>query len=119
MWEAAWRSREGSGASLVIAFLPWTPPASDEWAPGGQDPRPGRESLTLSRVHPESSADNPASPRREPKAVDGRDAAPCLGRSQAHRNAHPERSASAPRFPGEQRKSLREPQTPPSEPKQR
>lgn len=36
MWEAAWRSREGSGTSLVIAFLPWTPPASGEWAPAGR-----------------------------------------------------------------------------------
>lgn len=102
-------------SSLCLSTLD----TSGDWAPGGQDPRPGRESLTLFRVHPESSADNPASPGREPKAVDGRDAAPCLGRSQAHRNAHPEGSASAPRFPGEQRKSLREPQTPPSEPRQK
>lgn len=92
----------GVGGSVALAGGVWGEPSlrlstldtTGDWALGGQDPRPGRESLTLSRVHPESSADNPAPPRREPKAVDGRDAAPCLDRSQAHRNAHPEGSAS-------------------------
>lgn len=117
----------GVGGSVALAGGVWgesslrlsTLDTTGEWRVGTGRTGSARESLTLSRVHPESSADNPASPRQEPKAVDGRDAAPCLGRSQAHRNAHPERSASAPRFPGEQRKSLREPQTPPSKPKQR